>query len=55
MTYGCGAESTCSTCYPFTYRCECGVDFEEPIPFGERIPECEACGFDYQALLDMVS
>jgi hypothetical protein len=51
MTYGCGAESTCKTCYPFTYRCECGEDYPTPVPFGDRTPECEACGLDYNLLL----
>jgi len=46
MTYGCGAESTCKTCYEFTYRCECGVDYPAPVPFGEATPVCEKCGLD---------
>lgn len=41
--FGCGAYG-CITCYPFTYRCECGVDYPIPIPNGERLPECAECG-----------
>lgn len=40
MTYGCGDE-TCVPCYPFTYRCEHGVDYPEPIPNGDPLPECD--------------
>lgn len=40
MTYGCGAY-TCVACYPFTYRCEHGNDYEKPIPNGEPVPDCE--------------
>jgi hypothetical protein len=43
MTYGCGAY-TCVSCYPYTYRCECGKAYPDPIPNGQKIPECIECG-----------
>jgi hypothetical protein len=54
MTYGCGATYSCKSCYPFTYRCECGVDYAEPVPFGDVIPVCDACGLDFQELFNQV-
>ena len=44
MTYGCG-NYECKPCYPYVYRCECGLEYPEPIPNGEKIPECESCGW----------
>jgi hypothetical protein len=40
MTYGCGAY-TCVSCYPYTYACECGYRYPDPIPNGGDIPECD--------------
>lgn len=38
--YGCG-DADCVGCYPFTYRCEHGVDFPSSVPNGQPEPECE--------------
>jgi hypothetical protein len=50
MTYGCGAEKTCKECYPYTYRCDCGVDYMTPVPFGEKLPVCTSCWLDGDTL-----
>jgi hypothetical protein len=52
-SFGCGSHN-CVTCYPFTYRCECGADYPQPIPNGQPMPVCDACGIDIEELSEKV-
>jgi len=38
--YGCGADD-CIECYPLVYQCECGYEFDPPVPNGGPEPDHE--------------